>query len=114
MSSYNRLDSYSDILFQCSLWCVLGYGAIYLGAGCVAAWAAKGERKITRFFVIIGSMIYGMFCGFCASMTTFAIIAGIYTSVSLEMPGWAAVVWGIGLSIAMQLVAIPRRWYVYL
>jgi hypothetical protein len=59
-------------------------------------------------------MIWGMFCGFVAGMACFSIIAGVYISFPLSMSSWEAVVWGVGLVFAMQLVALVRRLYVYI
>ncbi len=129
--------SYASMLFAPVFFCTMGYGLIYLVAGAVAAIAVTGDRYVTKASVVLGSMLWGMFCGFIAGMACFSIIAGIYYSFPLAMSSWEAVgacvlplsrtlairsqivsrsraAWGLGLVVTMQVIAVVRRLYVYI
>lgn len=91
----------------------MSYGLIYMISGIIASAAVSNDRVLTKVLIILFSTIWGMFCGLLAGIVVFAIVAAIYSSFPVPMQVWEAAVWGVGLCVLMQFVAVVRRFYVY-
>ena len=108
------LTEYYFVLFTPVFFCTMAYGAFYLAAGTVAAFAmTNDDRYFVKLVVILASTVWGLFCGFVASLVVFSLVAGVYVSFPSPMLLWQAVAWGVGLCVVMQLIAVVRRLYVY-
>ncbi len=113
-SAYDSvLSQYYFILFSPVFFCTMAYGAIYLVAGAVGAFAVTSDRYVVKLVVIFASTVWGLLCGFLASLIVFSLVAGVYVSFPTPMLLWQAVAWGVGLCVVMQLIAVVRRLYVY-
>ncbi len=104
---------YYFVLFSPVFFCTMAYGFLYLVAGTVAAFAMTNDQPLVKLMVILVSTLWGLFCGFIASLVVFSLVAGVYVSFPSPMLLWQAIAWGLGLCVVMQLIAVVRRLYVY-
>jgi len=107
------LTNFADLLLAPAFYSSVGYGAICFITGTIAAITLARGRPIVKAAVVLSSLAWGLFVGFLAGCIVFPIIAGIYVIFPLPMTHWSAAVWGLGLVVMLQIIAIIRRLYVY-